>query len=263
MAKPRLLSIPYITAFASAFALAALAVVFASQPLQAQSITYPSAPTNVSVTASSNTALITWQSGGSGVNGSCATEDYNVQVYDMGGAGFPIAAESDDVPHPNSGNPSWYVDELIGGKWYYVTVFAYGSSCDEWSDTAGTYKFLTSSSVSAPSKPMGNKKRLPRRVRNLNVTHSGTTATASWDPAPTGGGTKRCETYAADEQLHTYFLENLDTGETVSTGDIEDEENPSVDLTGLVSGTRYYVSVESYSWDCDNWSKQRIFQWTQ
>ncbi len=249
----------------AALILAMLAAVFLTTSVYAQSgEIYPSAPTNVSVTASNTQALITWESGGSGVNGTCATEYYYVRVYDMGAAGFPIHEESEYIPQPNSGNPSWHVDELKAGTQYYAEIYAVGDTCDNSSDTAGTYKFLTSSTtVSNPSAPSGNKQKLPRRIRNLNVTHSGTTATATWRAALPSDSAKRCRTKAVDEQLHTWFLENLTTGETVRFGDVADQENVSVSLTGLVSGNRYMVSVEHYSWECDVWSPQRRFKWTQ
>ncbi len=249
----------------AALILAMLAAVFLTTSVYAQSAEiYPSPPTNVSVTASNTQALITWEPGGSGVNGTCATEYYYAGVYDMGSRDFPVHEESEFIPQPDSGNPSWHVEDLKAGAWYYVMIYAVGDSCDNSSDTAGTYKFLTSSTpVSHPSAPSGNKQKLARRARNLNVTHSGTTATATWRAALPGDNAKRCRTEPVNEQLHNWVLDNLTTGATVRSGDIASQENMSVSLTGLVPGNRYMVSVEHYSWECDAWSKQRRFKWTQ
>ncbi len=260
------------------FLLPLLAILLLPQPLQAQSaIVMPSTPTGVTVQAGSSNALISWTSGGSGVNGACSSDHYYVMVYEMIQS-FPVAAESMEID-----GTSWYVDELKPATKYFVEVYAEsnGNACTDEFSALATTTFWTPSFGAGPSAPATRTLRVPAPVRDLSVVRSTSTGhyTITWKK-PVNIGTKRnkrCAYTSAggnQEQKHNnqtieynYTLYNVYTGT-----DIADVYFRSSAATlsktvssGLPQGTGYYlrVEVQAYSFECDQWSKVREFTWWQ
>ncbi len=234
----------------------AVALIAALLPhsLQAQTSTTPSAPTSVAAMKGDVEASITWASGGSGVGGNCASTKYFVRLYDV--TTEDLVAESTFIPQPQSGNPSWFVDELTASTAYEIEIYAYGASRGDWSEPV--YKEFTTNAATAggdPSAPSPRKKRAPRRVSGMTVVLNDPSVTISWTASPAGNNPKRCT--SASPRKYGYFLENATTEETVN---LPSDETGSTSITlnkntdNIPAGT-YYLRVTSYSSECDDWSR--------
>ena len=219
---------------------------------------YPNTPSRMSPRVGDAEALIRWRAGG---NGACRTTEYYVRIYDL--TNRVVFEESTFIPRKLTEH-SWYVDELTPGVSYLAEVNSYGETCDESSERALHVHFTTNAANSGgdPSAPAGNAKKAPFRVRELSVSGSGDSATATWTrPRANASSGNRCN--LSNPREYGYLLENRTTGAIVE-GDVSNNgRNVSADLTGLTSGNRYALYVSSYSSECDDYSKYRMFAWTQ
>ncbi len=231
--------------------------------VDSQTIERPNPPTNVTITPGDNEALITWDYG---VDGTCRGTEAFVIVHNKWNS-MADPCESTFIARPTSGKSSWYVDELTPSTIYTVDVDVYGKECDNYALLAGT-EFTTKAASGAgdPTVPTQRKKKVPGRARQLDVTKSGTTATATWVQSIPGGG-KRC--LSAVPRLYAYTLDN-ETDDTVveendihgSAGDAADKQFTKT-FSGLIVGKEYLLTIESYSTECNDWSRPRRFKWTQ
>ncbi len=221
----------------------------------------PSVPTSVTATPGNAEVSISWSSGGSGVNGSCATTSYYVELYTSNN----VFVEESDFDTPTT----WYVDELTASTSYKVFVWAYGKVCDDYSATAGQATFTTTATDSGgdPTAPGSNPKKIPRRARDLTASPSGTSVTLSWKKPNVGNAAKRCQ--PASTVDYAFDIEDLEAGTFVATpshanGWLKSASNTvTVTVGGLTSGKRYEASVGVYSPECDEWSRWRYTSWTQ
>ena len=100
----------------------------------------PTKPADVEVTTSGNgtQATITWKPGD--IDDECPSTLYFVRLYEVGG---PRIAQSDYIPQPQSGNPTWNVSDLKPGTQYLIAVYAYGYSCDTFAIHPARASFTT------------------------------------------------------------------------------------------------------------------------
>ena len=91
--------------------------------------TRPTKPADVEVTTSSDgtQATITWSQGDT--DNQCPSTLYFVRLYEVGGQRI---AQSDYIPQPQTGNPTWNVSDLKPDTQYLIAVYAYGQSCDSF-----------------------------------------------------------------------------------------------------------------------------------
>ena len=248
------------------FLISLLAVTIVPQSLQAQTTPRPNPPIREHPSVGDTEAIIKWRSGGSGVGGNCSTTEFWVRIYDI--TNRTVFEESTFITRMGNGTHQWYVDDLSPSTKYMAEVDAYGEDCDEYSSASNTWDgtlnvdFTTNAtnSGSDPTEPASNAKKAPFRVRNLSVSTSSTTATASWTK-PRANNAKRCS--LEDPREYGYLLQNLTTG-AESHGDVSNNgNNVSTALTNLTVGHKYMLSVASYSEDCDDYSRYRHFSWTQ
>ena len=225
----------------------------------------PPTPANVSATVGDVEATITWDAAGSGE--SCYTNDWFVVLTNESDGS--AAARSAQL---NRSENSWHVAELSPSTTYRAYVYAHTSStASDCSDPANVYSaagetsFTTNASnASGDPSTTAITKRAPRRVRNLTVTPSGTSATVTWDVPAARGNNLRCSAGS----FYSYKYKNLSTGEvtylTNNVGHHDSQRERTATLTGLTSGTRYRIKVYVYgSEDNCPWSRARIKTWTQ
>ena len=101
--------------------------------------TRPTKPADVKVTTSrTGTATITWTQGDT--DDRCPATLYFVRLYEVGGQRI---AQSNYIPQPQSGNPTWNVSDLKPGTQYLIAVYAYGHSCDTFAIHPARATFTT------------------------------------------------------------------------------------------------------------------------
>ncbi len=229
-----------------------------ASPAVAQDTVLPAAPTNVNVTVGDTEATITWQAGT--VVSNCQVGLYAVRVY----------SDTEDVAISallESTVTSWTLEGLTASTEYGVAVFAessYTTCTRPWSE--GAYASFTTNAATASGDPaVGNNEpyRAPRKVRNLAQTHSGTTATITWD-APNTPRKRQC----AHVEDYAVRVVNRTTGTEIKDDDNNDisvayrGSDKTLSLTGLVAGNNYRAVVFANSGTC-GWSAAKRINWNQ
>ena len=188
----------------------------------------PHTPVNLKVVVNSagNGATVTWESGGSGVGGSCPDARYDFSRVDYDG----IETSIPGVVYADSGDLSKAITGLTSGESYTIKVTAYGgSSCRAFSIPAMLeFTATASETVSAPTNtptptatntpaptdtPTGQiHERDSRDIRH----HKASTPTATDTPRPTNKATAvaaaRATESAAWKDLTAQCTHQMTTG---------------------------------------------------
>ncbi|WP_419918845.1 fibronectin type III domain-containing protein [Candidatus Poriferisocius sp.] len=235
----------------------------ATTPAAAQLQTPPPV-TNVTATAGDTEVTISWQYEQSQ---SCSAQGFFVRFKEETDADEGEVAVTGQL---GSSTRSYAMGGLTPNTSYQVEVYAadHGSACKVYS-AAAKVKVTTNASNSGSDPDAGNEavRRTPRRVRNLTVSDSGTSATLTW-AAP---ATPRYGGQCGHDGIYAVRLYNRTTGEEVKNNTY----NPSagsdtgmayqgtalmVTVTGLTAGAKYKANV--YAHGC-GWSGARKVKWTQ
>ena len=188
--------------------------------------------------------------------GNCAATDYYVRIYKKSDGAI---VEQGDTP-----NTYYVATHLQPSTRYTADVWAYGSSCANYSDIPGTFAATGSqdmtnqnnSAANDPAPPDSQGKAASNRPGVVSMTKSGTSATLNWS-APAADAT-RCP--------HTDYSTRLNNHTTNNDSDVVDgiTTSTSATFTGLTTGHKYYFEVWSYSTlPCDLYSPVSEMFWTQ
>ena len=195
----------------------------------------PGSPTNLQVSAGDTEATITWTAP---MGGDCTATDYQVWVEKV---------SDDSITKGDEVNSPWTATGLDPSADYTVTIWTYGTGCGDYSLEPATATFSTTAADEG-NAVTPTEKHAPKRVKNLVVSVSGSTAAVSW----TAPGTKNGKHYAATD--YTVKVINADT--KVEVTNIEEVTNTSVTINNLSAG-EYKFKVIAYNSTCDCWGKWR------
>ena len=221
--------------FLTASLVMAIALVFTAGS-QVSASGNPGSPTNVQVSAGDTEATITWTAPSS--DGTCSPSDYQVWVEKVSDGEI---TKGDEV------QSGWIATGLDLSTDYTVTVWTYSINCNDYSLEPATATFSTTAADEG-NAVTPTEKHAPKRVKNLAVSVSGSTATVSWD-AP---GVKDGKHYAATD----YMVKAINVDTKVEVATVEEVTGTSTSITDLSAG-RYKFKVIAYNSTCDCWGKWR------
>ncbi len=230
----------------------------------------PSKPANLKVVVNSQGtgATVTWQSGGSGIGGSCPSNEYSMSVFRADFAGEPRRLENVSSPYTLSG--------LTPGVEYRLDVSAYSYACNYSSPWQYLY-FTATSGESFPmtptatptNTPYGTPPASPSPPINIRVAvnSQGTGATVTWQSGGSGvGGNCPTDIYQMPVwKINKDHSVDYSKNYSLDYEGVTQGEHPEIvevtsphSLTGLTSGVRYLLEVASYGEICSRWSKASL-----
>lgn len=219
------------------------AIIFAIPAVHGQSVT-PNPPTNVQVVVGDTEAKVSWSAG---ADGSCATTEYHVVIYDVD----PDTSVKGRVKESSTVTATeWTTDGLTPSTDYRANVQSYGISCDEYSrPTKRTFTTNANSSPSDPQRSDSEAKYAPTTPSGGRIERQGNyNIRVFWNRQPDGG---------ADTCAHSYYSVEL-----FINGDEWDEQSEKTNRRHTFQDaypnnprdSEYTAEVASYSEECDEWS---------